>query len=72
MTKLQQLSKKFSPIAIGTGLLALDVVFSDRLNDPLGLWAGGTFGNVMVALSYLGWDSYPIARLKMIEPLSTS
>jgi sugar/nucleoside kinase (ribokinase family) len=64
MTKLQQLSKKFSPIAIGTGLLTLDVVFSDRLNDPLGLWAGGTFGNVMIALSYLGWDSYPIARLK--------
>ncbi len=63
MTKTQHSDQVSSPIATGTGLLTLDVVFSDKATDPLGLWAGGTFGNVMVALSYLGWESYPIARL---------
>lgn len=51
-------------IVVGTGLIALDVVIADgSKSDPL-LCAGGTCGNVLIALSYLGWDTYPIARLR--------
>ena len=51
------------PIVIGTGLLALDIVFSaDDAMAPQ-FYAGGTCGNVLVILSYLGWKSYPVARL---------
>lgn len=52
-----------APIAIGTGLLALDVVDSTNSQAPLRYWAGGTCGNVLLALQYLGWHSKPIARL---------
>lgn len=52
------------PVACGTGLLALDVVYAEDRIEPLGRWAGGTFGNVMAILSFLGWDTYPIARLR--------
>jgi len=51
-------------VAIGTGLVALDVVLNGRASKPIGIWAGGTCGNVMAILSFLGWSSYPIARLK--------
>jgi sugar/nucleoside kinase (ribokinase family) len=51
-------------VIVGTGLVALDVVISDGLtHDPL-LCAGGTCGNVLIALAYLGWESYPVARLR--------
>ncbi len=52
------------PTIIGTGLLALDVVIADNIKaDPL-LCAGGTCGNVLTLLSFLGWNAYPIARLR--------
>jgi sugar/nucleoside kinase (ribokinase family) len=52
------------PIVVGTGLVALDVVIADDATaDPI-LCAGGTCGNVLTALSFLGWQSYPIARLR--------
>lgn len=57
-------SKSPSPTCVGTGLVALDVVVHDDLTADPKLWAGGSCGNVMSILSYLGWDSYPIARLK--------
>lgn len=57
-------SKQSIPTIIGTGLIALDVVIADNVqSDPL-LCAGGTCGNVLTALSYLGWNAYPIARLR--------
>lgn len=62
--KLVPLRARSNPIVIGTGLVALDVVIPTGLEADPQLRAGGTCGNVLTALAYLGWDSYPIARLK--------
>lgn len=51
------------PTVIGTGLLALDIVVSELSGSALEQWAGGTCGNVLAILSYLGWRAYPVARL---------
>ncbi len=51
------------PLVVGTGLVALDAVISADKSAPLRLWAGGTCGNVLIALNYLGWSAKPIARL---------
>ena len=56
------MSKK--PICWGTGLVALDVILNGSPSTPPKLTAGGSCGNVMTILSYLGWSSYPVARLK--------
>jgi fructokinase len=55
------MSKK--PVCIGSGLVALDVVISNNPSVPNQFLAGGSCGNVITILSYLGWDCYPIARL---------
>jgi fructokinase len=51
------------PFAVGTGLLALDDVRIDGDEEPPRRWAGGTCGNVLLALRYLGWRTAPVARL---------
>ena len=51
------------PAVYGTGLFALDVVHSADESQPVRAWAGGTCGNVLTILSFLGWSAYPIARL---------
>ena len=51
------------PICIGTGLVAIDVVIGNDLSSPTQFLAGGSCGNVLTILSYLGWESFPIARL---------
>jgi sugar/nucleoside kinase (ribokinase family) len=50
------------PSCMGTGLIALDVVINEADEGKASLWAGGSCGNVLTALSYLGWLAYPIAN----------
>ena len=47
----------------GTGLIALDMVIGPDPETPIRGWAGGTCGNVLSILAWLGWDAYPIARM---------
>src|ERR1017187_1638681 len=51
------------PTALGTGLVAHDVILSTDLRRAPVLAAGGTCGNVLAALSFLGWRTFPVARL---------
>jgi sugar/nucleoside kinase (ribokinase family) len=57
-------SGRKTPTAVGTGLIALDVVIADSTHVDPRLCAGGTCGNVLTALAYLDWNAYPIARLR--------
>lgn len=49
--------------ALGAGLVALDVVLNERRQSEPRLWTGGSCGNVLAILAYLGWTAYPVARL---------
>lgn len=51
-------------LCVGTGLLALDIILNGNPKTLPKLSTGGSCGNVLTVLSYLGWESYPIARLK--------
>ncbi len=47
---------------VAAGFCALDIVFG--LDDPAPkFYAGGTCGNVVAGLAFLGWDATPVARL---------
>ena len=48
---------------IGTGLIALDVILNGNIETPPKISTGGSCGNVLTILSFLGYESYPIARL---------
>jgi fructokinase len=61
---LTKSKRKRMPTVVGTGLVALDVVFKEDQAKPIGRWAGGTCGNVLSILGWLGWDSYPVARFR--------
>lgn len=50
------------PSAVGMGLVALDIVVTDDKDRQPRYFAGGTCGNVLTILSYLGWRSTPVAR----------
>lgn len=50
-------------ICIGAGLISLDVLTWEGKRIPVSYYVGGTCGNVMMILSYMGWETYPIARL---------
>lgn len=56
-------SRSKRPLIVGTGLVALDAVVSADETIPVRYWAGGTCGNVLIALQYLGWSAQPVARL---------
>ena len=49
---------------VGTGLIALDIIINGDPEFNPQLKAGGSCGNVLTILSYLGWKSYPIARFR--------
>jgi sugar/nucleoside kinase (ribokinase family) len=55
--------KTKAPSLVSMGLIALDVVIGPESNNVPQLWAGGTCGNVTAILSYLGWTTFPLARL---------
>lgn len=52
------------PVCTGTGLIALDVIMNGQNRFKPYFMTGGSCGNVMTILSYLGWQSYPVGRLK--------
>ena len=54
-----------NPKIYGTGLIALDVVLGTDPKMPIRSWAGGTCGNVLALLAFLGWSAFPIARMNM-------
>ncbi len=60
--KAFSLTKK-KALVVGTGLVALDIVIGCEKGQQPMLWAGGTCGNVLTILSYLGWDATLISRL---------
>lgn len=51
------------PVVFGAGLVALDLVIGADPKGAVQSWTGGTCGNVLTILAYLGWKSFPIARL---------
>ena len=50
------------PVALGIGLVSLDVILEDKSSHPH-VAAGGTCGNVMTILSRFGWNARPVGRL---------
>ena len=52
------------PRVYGTGLIALDLLIGPDPAAPIRTWAGGTCGNVLSILAYLGWDALPFARMQ--------
>jgi sugar/nucleoside kinase (ribokinase family) len=56
-------TKQTPPSAFGTGFVTLDVILKDGSPQDAVVATGGTCGNVLAILSYLGWDAFPIMRL---------
>ena len=57
------------PKIFGTGLITLDLIMGPNAESPVQSWAGGTCGNVLTSLAYLGWEAFPIARMNQ-DPAS--
>lgn len=54
-------------ICLGTGLVSLDILMRGDENKAVSYKVGGTCGNVMMILAYMGWESYPVVRLNGSE-----
>ena len=63
ITMVKRKSKNVS--IVGSGLVALDIVLNGNPKTPPKFFAGGSCGNVLTILSYLGLETHPIARLAM-------
>jgi sugar/nucleoside kinase (ribokinase family) len=50
-------------VAVGTGFVALDIVINGMRGSTPRTMAGGSCGNVLAILAYLGWDAYPVATI---------
>ena len=48
---------------VGSGLVTLDIVVDRESPDQYMVRSGGSCGNVMTILAFLGWRTYPIASL---------
>ena len=48
---------------VGAGLLTLDLVFNQESPGKYQVRSGGSCGNVLTILAYLGWESRPVARI---------
>ncbi len=66
-----------SLVCVGSGLTSLDVIYGGKEGRPQ-FYAGGSCCNVLTILSYLGWNSFPLARLgkdpegdRIIEDMSS-
>lgn len=62
MTTTKLAKTKRGTKVLGTGFLPLDLVYCDDNPSKLQAYAGGTCGNVLAILAFLGWDVYPVAR----------
>jgi sugar/nucleoside kinase (ribokinase family) len=60
---MSEKKKRARLTCFGTGLIALDLVTNGDVDSAPRAWAGGSCGNVLTILAYLGWKSYPVARL---------
>lgn len=76
MISIKQIRDKDS-VSVGSGLIALDVILNGKPTTPAKLCAGGSCGNVLSILSFLGWEAKPIGRLaenkaseKLLQDLS--
>lgn len=65
------LKTDFQPVCVGTGLVTLDIVIKGDSTVSPHIWAGGSCGNVLSILSYLGWRSIPVIRLGKDEAAKT-
>jgi fructokinase len=53
------------PVCVGSGFVALDLIYLGHGREkPDFTFAGGSCGNVLTILAFLGWDSVPVIRLK--------
>ena len=48
---------------VGAGLLTLDLVFNQESPGRYQVRSGGSCGNVLTILAYMGWESRPVARI---------
>jgi fructokinase len=61
-------TRRLAPTCIGSGFVALDWICLEKQAKPSQTLAGGSCGNVLSILAYLGWKSVPLARLKNDSP----
>ncbi|MFN7981117.1 MAG: PfkB family carbohydrate kinase [Vicinamibacterales bacterium] len=52
-----------SRTVFGAGLITLDIIIQQDETPSVAHAAGGTCGNVIAALAYLGWETTPVGRL---------
>lgn len=57
-----------SPVCVGAGFVALDVIRSEMHARSELRFAGGSCGNVLTILAFLGWKSSPVARIGQDPP----
>jgi hypothetical protein len=61
--KRTQVKQTSGRTAFGAGLITLDIIIQQQETPSIAHAAGGTCGNVIAALAYLGWDTTPVGRL---------